>query len=189
MNLGTCEQRLGNDAAALEHFRDALAMLSPGDDRIEFAEARVAELEASVVIMEAEPQPEAPPAPAPAPVAPAAERTEPSSSKTLAWTLVGVGSAGLVTGVTTSILIGREQDLVDRHCQNKLCDETGYEAAERGETLVWVNAVAYGVGAAALGTGLVLLLSGGSGERSERAPSVRANVGLGSASIGYGGRF
>jgi tetratricopeptide (TPR) repeat protein len=191
MNLGTCKERLGSDAEALAHFRQALALLAPGDDRIEFAQARVAELEGKLVIDEAAQEPQ-PSAKAGAPAAPTLRQVGPRyepEPPLLGWTLVGVGAAGMVTGVTTSILVAREQELVDRHCHDKLCDQTGFEAAERGQTLLWVNAIAYGVGLASLGTGLALVLSHDSSEGPHDAPRVRANIGLRSASIGYGGRF
>ncbi len=191
MNLGTCKERLGSDAEALVHFREALTLLAPGDDRIEFAQARVAELEGRLLIDEAAHEPPAS-AKASTPAAPVARQVGPKyepEPPLLGWTLVGVGAAGMVTGITTSILVAREQELVDRHCHDKLCDQTGFEAAERGQTLLWVNAVAYGVGLASLGTGLALVLSHDSGEQPHGAPGVRANIGLRSASIGYGGRF
>lgn len=185
LNRATCEEKLGNDQRALQHFREALELLAPEDDRVPFAEARIAELEARAA---------APPAPAPAPAPNAAPEVrrgqeEGAGPPLLAWTLVGVGTAGLVTGITTSVLVTREQDLVDRHCEDKLCDETGLEAAERGHTLLWINAAAYGLGAAALGTGLALLLTRESEEAPRRAPAVRAGVVPGGGFVGYGGRF
>ncbi|HVJ16178.1 MAG TPA: hypothetical protein VM686_12135 [Polyangiaceae bacterium] len=191
MNLGTCEEGLGHDAAALANFREALSMLPPDDDRVEFARTRVTELEARLVVSEAatetardEQKPE--PTVAERPAAPKPRENEPPL---LGWTLVGVGAASVVAGITTSILVAREQDLVDQHCQDKLCDDTGYEAAERGQTLLWVNAAAYGVGVAALGTGIALVLSHDSQEEPQPVRGVRASVGLRSAMIGYGGRF
>jgi hypothetical protein len=113
---------------------------------------------------------------------------EPQKPPILGWTLLGIGATGVGAGVATSVLIERDKGIVERHCEAKLCDETGKDAADRGETLVWVNAAAYGVGAVALGTGLYLVLKQPK-ERPNERPSIKAGPIAGGGFVGYGGRF
>ncbi len=107
----------------------------------------------------------------------------------LGWSLVGAGGAGIGVGVVTAVMLGNEQQTVDEHCDNKQCDDIGVEAAARGKRLVWANAIAFGVGATALGTGIVLILTNDKEPERRVVRKVTARAEQGSAFIGYGGSF
>jgi hypothetical protein len=116
------------------------------------------------------------------------KRDQPQPGKVLGFTLMGVGAAGVATGVVTSALVQRDKDIVERHCEDKSCDQRGLDAAERGHTMVIVNTVAWGVGALGVGSGLVLLLTQPSEPKREQ-PKLTASIGPRGALVGYGGRF
>jgi hypothetical protein len=122
---------------------------------------------------------------------PLSKPEEPAKKQTpvLGWSLVGAGSAGIGVGVVTAVMLGNEQQTVDEHCDNKQCDEAGVEAAARGKRLVWANAIAFGAGATALGTGIVLILTNDKEPERRVVRKVTARAEKGSAFISYGGSF
>ncbi len=122
------------------------------------------------------------------PGAPVVRREPPKRSTVLAWTLVGVGAAGVGAGVATSVMLQHDRGVVDRHCDGKLCDEQGIAAAERGETLVWANLAAWSVGAVSLGSGVVLLLAQPTATQ-EGPPPLGATFSRTGAVLRYRGRF
>jgi hypothetical protein len=103
--------------------------------------------------------------------------------------LVGAGSASIGAGVVTAVMLANEQQTVEEHCDNKQCDETGVEAAARGKRLVWANAIAFGAGATALGTGIVLILTNDKEPERRVVRKVTARAEKGSAFVSYGGSF
>jgi hypothetical protein len=127
------------------------------------------------------------------PGAPLTKQEEPANAKkkppVLGWSLVGAGAAGIGIGVATAVMLGNEQQTVDEHCENKRCDATGVEAAARGKRLVWANAIAFGAGAAALGTGIVLIVTNGKEPERPVVRKVTASAQPSGAFISYGGSF
>jgi hypothetical protein len=82
-----------------------------------------------------------------------------SSRRTVGWALVGVGAAGVITGVVTGIMLNAKRDDVDANCAPEGCNQTGLDAASDGKTLLVLNAVGWGAGIAGLGAGAYLVLS------------------------------
>jgi hypothetical protein len=78
----------------------------------------------------------------------------------LGYTLLGLGSAGLiVAGVTGAMVASRRSTAAD-HCPSNRCDAAGYDAATSGKSLLKVNAIAWAAGLAGVGAGLYFILSG-----------------------------
>ena len=98
--------------------------------------------------------------------------------RTLGWALIGVGAAGVITGVVTGLMLDAKRDDVEANCAPEGCNPTGLDAASDGKTLLVVNAVGWGAGIAGLGAGAYLVLSS-----SQTSPSPN---GFGFA---YRGRF
>jgi hypothetical protein len=100
---------------------------------------------------------------------------------------LGVGGAGLVTGSITGILaIRKHDDLADR-CHGKDCPSSDAKRLARYHLYCWTSNIAFGVGAAGLGTGLVLLLTAPRAEPTSDHASVRPLIGFGT--VGAEGTF
>ena len=120
----------------------------------------------------------------------------PSNRSGLGWALIGVGAAGVATGIVTGLMLNARRDEVDANCTAAGCNEVGLEAASEGKTLLWVNAVGWGAGVAGLGVGAIFLLTGdsqpdstrdaGSGRRSPSVAVLPLRSGL---SVSYRSRF
>lgn len=108
----------------------------------------------------------------------ASSQAEPKRSNTLGWVLGGVGVVGLGVGTTTLLVGLRQQDIGNANCSDQfhVCTPEGGAANQNARTLAVVSTVSYAVGAAALGTGVVLLVSGGS-KQKKTAVLTRANAG------------
>jgi hypothetical protein len=104
--------------------------------------------------------------------------------RTAGWISVGVGGAGVLTGVVAGIITqNKERDLKARctpTCPPSLQGEV--EAFERARTTSWVG---YGVGALGLGTGIALLLT----SRGEPATSARIQPYATLRGVGVRGSF
>jgi hypothetical protein len=95
-----------------------------------------------------------------------------SSSRALGHALLGVAAAAVVVDTITGIMLLDRLRTVDERCENKLCDDEGYEAGESGRRLRAIFGVALAIGAVAGGTGAYVLMKDN-----------------GSAQVGWRGRF
>jgi hypothetical protein len=102
-----------------------------------------------VLVASGRPKPAAPvPRPSPAPEAP---------SRALAWASLGIGAAGLTTGVVAgAVMLGAKADLDDQ-CRPE-CPPSARDTLDRFRTSRLVSAVGYSAGTVGLGFGLWLLL-------------------------------
>jgi hypothetical protein len=105
----------------------------------------------------------APVAPAPAP-APAAS----SSNHTLAYVLLGVGGAGLLTGGITGLMAMSKKSSLE--CPDEKCPPAEHDKLDSAKTLATVSTIGFGVGVAGAAVGVVLLVTG---NKSEAAPSAQ----------------
>jgi hypothetical protein len=176
------------DGVALEAASLGMALpVDPGDHSILVRAAGHADQEFTVHVEEQEKKELS--------VHPGALLTKPGEPKTkkptpvLGWSLVGAGAASIGVGVATAVMLGNEQQTVDEHCDNKRCDQTGVEAAARGKRLVWANAIAFGAGATALGTGVVLILTHGKERERPQVRKVTATAQPNGGFVSYGGSF
>jgi hypothetical protein len=129
--------------------------------------------------------------------APASDRDRISAETgTSPWLYVAgaVALVGFGVGATGGVLAMNRKQEIDANCEGTLCNDAGLEAAEDAKRYALVSTIGFGVGAAALATGVVLLLSAPSSPppREARAlsrPSLRptALVGTRGASIGLEG--
>jgi len=116
----------------------------------------------------------APAPPAPVSPSPAEPPPPPPSHATRTWGFISlaVGTAGVATGITAGlVMLGAKSDL-DRACTPE-CPPGSASELSRFRTSRIVSMVGYGVGAAGVGTGVVLLLL------SPRHDPVRAQAGAG----------
>jgi hypothetical protein len=106
-----------------------------------------------------------------APPAASASAAPPPSSggSTLGWILVGVGGAGLVTGIASYAMMKKARSTVEEHCNTTTyaCDSEGMDAARSGKTWTNVNTVSLIVGVLGVGVGAYFVLSGGSSSKPE----------------------
>ncbi|HEU5077063.1 MAG TPA: hypothetical protein VFU02_22890 [Polyangiaceae bacterium] len=95
---------------------------------------------------------------------------EPRSSA-LTWAALGVGAAGLATGIVAGLVMRSAQNELDADCTPS-CPETSRETLDRFRTARTVSAVGYSAGAVGLGLGLWLLLDGTSAGEAPAAGGV-----------------
>jgi len=120
---------------------------------------RIAERERLVLVPELSPPPLSPearpgldlkalaqPAAAEAPAMPAVSR----GRRVLAYTLAGLGAAGIATGLLAGAGVLREKQRMSGHCDARGCDPDGIEAASRGKLFSTVATVATAAGLVSL---------------------------------------
>jgi hypothetical protein len=138
--------------------------------------------------------PPPPVAPPPAPAATAADTRPPpqaehsKGNKTLAFVLLGVGGAGIVTGsVAGALALGKKGDL---DCPDKRCSGSDADDLDSANTLALVSTIGFAIGLPAAAVGTILLFTGSSG--SEKSAGSKSEpkrfaatpyVGVGSAGV------
>jgi hypothetical protein len=70
----------------------------------------------------------------------------------------GIGVVGVGVGATAGVLAMGDKNILESECIGPACSARGKEAADRGKTEAIVSTVAFGVGAAALVTTLIVFL-------------------------------
>jgi hypothetical protein len=81
-----------------------------------------------------------------------------SALHTVGFVIGGIGIAGVAAAVVTGILILDDKSTADASCKPTCVDQAGRDAVNRGTTLLPINAVAWGVGLAGLGAGIIMVL-------------------------------
>lgn len=133
----------------------------------------------SVIIPALEDAPLPPPVPLGAPPAEHEPEPPPNLQKTLGWTLLGVGSAGLITGGVLALLARGDDSDADAECRpdrRGLCNPAGVELGESAQTKATWAGISAGVGLAALGAGVTLLLTAAPTSESKPSLAVRARL-------------
>ena len=100
-------------------------------------------------------------APTPPPTEPASTFAD-NTQKTLGWVLLGAGGAGLVTGGVLALLARGDNSDAEAECRpdlTQLCNPAGVEMGESAQTKATWAGVSAGIGLAALGAGVTLLLT------------------------------
>ncbi len=146
-----------------------------------------------VVVVEAALRRPGEPAEPPPPAAPAAPELPPADapSRAPAIAAFGVGAVGVGVGAVTGILfLGKLGDLEDR-CPNDRCTTAEQADIDSAGLLGNISTIAFGVGAAGLATGVILLLvsspAPSPGKKAAAVASVSTRIAPGW--IGLGGSF
>jgi hypothetical protein len=102
----------------------------------------------------------------------------------------GIGVAGLATGgVAGAMSLGNVSDL-RTHCPSNHCPSDQQSEIDSTKTLGWVSTIGFGVGAAGVVTGTILLVLRGSGsEKSAKASGTTIEPFVGWNSAGLAGTF
>jgi hypothetical protein len=83
------------------------------------------------------------------------------SLRPLGWVLGSAGLLGLTLGAVAGIMTFEQKRIMNKHCDiNRICDQTGFDAAQRGPVWATLSSVAFAVGAAGTGVGLYFVLRG-----------------------------
>ncbi|HEY6723552.1 MAG TPA: tetratricopeptide repeat protein [Polyangiaceae bacterium] len=125
---------------------------------------------------------EAQPAGAPPPAAVVSEQ----GSSALTWTALGVGAAGIATGIIAGLVMQNAQNSLDDACTPG-CPTSSRETLHRFRTARTVSAVGYSAGAVGLGIGLWLLLDDAGADDAPVAGGVSYRKG--SAELQLSGAF
>jgi len=134
-----------------------------------------------------EPVPAAAPSPGPEPVASDAA-TEKSMLPTLGWVAVGVGGAGIALGSVFGYLASQDSKAADEQCRSDdpgLCNARGVDYGDRADSRAMLANVGFGVGLAALTTGVVLILTAPDQPAASSAPPVTLRAAMGPGGGGF----
>lgn len=121
-----------------------------------------------------------------APPSPPEAEQRSSPQRTTGIVVASVGVAGLAVSLVSGALVLSKKNTVEDNCVNKRCTQDGLDAGDSGRTLSAVSTVAFITGAAALGTGIVLVLTSKHGS-SQTAFGTAAFEGGGG--VRWAGRF
>lgn len=156
LRAADCYEKIGKYDRALEMYRYIVAHGASDKvpERVKLAEGRVAALEKQL----------APPPPTATAIVPppptATQAPPPPPSRVPAYVAFGVGGAGIVVGAITGVLALSDASALKKKCPNDACpagvDWKGEKSAAM--TKGWISTVGFGVGAAGVVAGIVLLV-------------------------------
>jgi hypothetical protein len=117
--------------------------------------------------------------------------TSAGGRRTLGVALLGIGTAGLVTGAVTGAIALAAKKTVDSGCDSdKRCSSEALDAADRGRTASTISTIAFSAGVVGTVAGVYFLLTRGSDAKSA---ALRTSVGVavvpGQAFISVNGRL
>jgi hypothetical protein len=139
----------------------------------------------------ASPESAAPVAGAPA-VDTGARSSGASTRKTLAWAALGVGAAGIVTGgITGAMALGKKGEIEDSpDCRGTTCLRgTMQDELDTYDTLRLVSSIGFIAGGVLAGSGVVLLVTGGSEPTTRAASRPELRLRLGASTLWAEGTF
>jgi hypothetical protein len=121
-----------------------------------------------------------------APVPPPPRSGGGGGARTAGIVLVSLGGVATIVGVSTRLVALGQRPVIDTHCDvTRACDGTGMDAVSRAKTLQTVSTVSLIVGAAAVGTGIALIVS----RRSESQATLHPLVLPAGAGLALGRSF
>ncbi len=91
-----------------------------------------------------------------------------NTKRTVGFALIGLGVVGVGAAAVTGIILLNDHSTADERCA-PTCDGDGVDAVKRGQTLLPVNAIAWGVAALGVGAGSFLVLTSGSSNKPTTA--------------------
>jgi hypothetical protein len=89
---------------------------------------------------------------------------------TLPFVLGGVGLVGIGVGSAAGVIALNKKSVVDRECEGTSCTQQGLDAAGAGQQAALISTIGFAVGAVALTSGVVLLLT--SSEQPHRSSAL-----------------
>ena len=122
-----------------------------------------------------------PPPPPPPPVPPD-DRSK--TRRTLGYLAVGVGGAGLVTGLTAGLVMLGKKGQLDGDCPNNVCPPAAHGDLDTFRTVRTVSTVGYTVGVVGIGLGALLVFSA-----PKPTPATTMTAFVGPAQAGLRGSF
>jgi tetratricopeptide (TPR) repeat protein len=125
-----------------------------------------------------------PPSVAPQPTETYAQRDDTGWMRTTGWVLVGTGAAFLVGGGAAAGVAATARGDADDLCVDGICPDRASDAVDRDRTFSVLADVGIGVGAGALVTGIIFLLSS-----DDVADHARVQVGRDGVALRYAGAF
>jgi len=126
------------------------------------------------------------------PVRPAEPTSDGRTQRTVGWVLLGAGSAAVVTGGIFALLARGDDSDAEAECRpdrRELCNPAGVDLASSANTKATLAGVSAGLGLAAAGAGITLLLTAPSGEPRSGEFTVRAQPLLGGAEVSFSGNW
>ncbi|MGC4095233.1 MAG: hypothetical protein QM756_46390 [Polyangiaceae bacterium] len=120
-------------------------------------------------------------------------KPESSDYRALAYVSYGVGALGIGAGILFGRSAMQDKDTLEGQCPNKVCPPDQEEVLNSAKTKGLVSTIGFGVGAAGLALGTVLLVTSGpsstSSAKANQSPTAfrlhpRAAVGLTSIRVG-----
>jgi hypothetical protein len=120
------------------------------------------------------------------------EKEKTNVRRVLGFVVGGVGVVGIAAAITTGVVVLDAKATADKECNIgpmlTCADQKGRDAVALGKTLLPINAIAWGVGIAALGGGAILVLTAGSTKKATTA-SLTPLVGANGGGLILSGRF
>jgi len=107
-----------------------------------------------------------------------------SALHTVGWVAFGFGVAGVAAAIVTGVVILQDKSTADASCKPTCVDQAGRDAVSRGNTLLPINAIAWGVGVAALAAGVVMVLI-----KPSRSSTASAWISPTFGGVAFGARF
>jgi hypothetical protein len=87
------------------------------------------------------------------------------------YTLGALGLVGLTLGTIFGIVASMESNDADDHCINNFCTEEGLDGHDRALAFAHISTIGFVVGGAALGTGIILVLTAPSPAATDAEPT------------------
>ncbi|MCA9597599.1 MAG: hypothetical protein KC776_30000 [Myxococcales bacterium] len=118
--------------------------------------------------------------------------TSGTDNKTLGYVLAGVGGAALIGGGIFGILAQKQaSDAQDDPslCPDKKCTPAGRDEIDAAESKALISTIGVGVGVAAIGAGVVLILTSGDANKASKGPQVAPLVARRGGGLSLSGSF
>jgi hypothetical protein len=129
--------------------------------------------------------------PIPEPLPPPASADDGSTgrrARAAGYVVTGIGVVGLIVGAVTRGVAFNEQSTIDGHCNAaRFCDDTGLSAVSTAKDFQTVSTVSLALGLAAVGTGVVVILT--NPNRPESSAALRPTVMPGGAGLSLSRSF
>jgi hypothetical protein len=165
---------------ALDPGQHVLELRAPGrpEQRRSF-EIRERESVSETFVFSSAEKPQPPPRSAP-------PRRSPRDLPAFFYVSLGIGVGGLVTAAGSGLLVLRQHETVDEHCENKQCDAEGLAAGDQGIRYATISTIALPIGLAGTALAGYLWITA---KNEGSGPTVGAAIGPSHAVLTAKGNF